>query len=53
MAEQLKKAIEAIENSKEELEVLNPQEGDAVEGGLLADTKCKGAFSCSGTYNSN
>jgi hypothetical protein len=39
MAEQLKKAIEAIANSKEDLEVLNPNAGDELAGGLL-DNGC-------------
>jgi hypothetical protein len=44
MAEQLKKAIEAIANSKEEFELLSPEEGEQLDGGLEADNKCKNGF---------
>lgn len=44
MAEQLRKAIGALIDSKEELEVLNSEEAGELEGGLAADNKCKNGF---------
>ena len=48
MAEQLKKAIEVIEeDSKKELEVLNPEQGDELEGGASCTCNKGGVFKAS------